>query len=650
MKKLLFILFLTISIAYSPAQSYKQILPVGADTALNHYLVGIMKQQYAERKRRLENALQTTEKLQAYQIEAKNQYKRLFTNFPSNYDQAMPEVESLGNIARDNYTIEKLILSKRITCNLYKPNTTGKKPGILFFCGHEMTSKATESYQKTAILLAKNGFVVLVVDPSGQGERVQLLDENGKSLTRGSTTEHTLLSMGAGLIGWSEVNEMLLDNIICMNYLCSLSEVDTEKIGCIGNSGGGAQTSYFSAMDSRVKAAACCSWFTKRERMFTLYGPDDGCQYLWNEGRTQLEIADYYIMQAPRPTLVLAGTKDFIDYQGAKEAYTELKQVYKKLGKESNAEYFEYADGHGISQAKREVAVRFFKKYFMNDSSTVAEGNLQTLPDSLLRCTKSGQLLSEYSNEDALQIRNQQMVQFYERYRRSFDQHNLDTCRSMLRNILNLYPNPNKLKANKQGMSIAHSSYEEELFILSRKGEPDMPMRILTPYNFYRREAKVYILLNDSGMLGMLNSNLTDSLIKAGHCLVLADPRGLGETKDRADKNNKKYYSSDYRNASLSLFIGKSLLSQRIADIITLTDYIKDNKSLRNCDLEIISNGNIGIAAQHAYFIDTRIKHSTQTNCIHSWREIIEQPTAKNRMSLLVPNALRFYDLDNLKY
>jgi hypothetical protein len=42
--------------------------------------------------------------------------------------------------------------------------------------------------------------------------------------------------------------------------------------------------------------------------MYALYGPDDGCQYLANELREELEIADYYIMQAPRPTLILAGT------------------------------------------------------------------------------------------------------------------------------------------------------------------------------------------------------------------------------------------------------------------------------------------------------------------------------------------------------
>lgn len=641
-------LLVVFSIAFGYAQKPKTILPYKADTILNSYLLNIMQQQYAERKQRLGIALQTTENLQAYQLDAKSQYKRLFTNFPSDIELAEPDVSSAGYIARDTYDIEKLIISKRITCNLYLPHKKGSKPAILFLCGHEMSSKATESYQKTAILLAKNGFIVLVVDPSGQGERVQLIDETGKNLTRGSTTEHTLLSMGAGLIGWSEVNEMLIDNILCVNYLNARNDVDSQHIGCIGNSGGGAQASYLSAMDSRIKAVACCSWFTKRERMFSINGPDDGCQYLWNEGRTQLEIADYYIMQAPRPTLILAGTKDFIDYPGTIDAFAELKSVYAKLGAENSAEFFAYEDGHGISQAKREVAVRFFRKHFLNDSTEIKEGKLQTLPDSLLNCSKSGQLLLDLNMQDALHKRSSQMTMYYDRYRRSFDQHNLDTCRSMVKQLLNIRLNTQGLKAKLQGRILMHPMHEEKNLILTRKGEPEMPMCLLMPQNKNNADFKVIILLNDSGLHASTQLAITDSLIQEGHCVLLADPRGLGETKDRAEKNNKKYYSADYRNAALSLFIGRPLLGQRVMDICALVDYVQNERSLKNAKIEIISYGNIGLAAQHAAFLDQRISRTTNHNCIRSWTEIIENPMQKNHMSLLVPNVLRYYDIENL--
>lgn len=646
MKRTLSTVLVSLICIFSSAQH--TIMPSGADTILNSYLVSIMHQQYAERNQRLKDASQTIEKLEQYKAEAKNQYKRLFSNFPTNIEAAIPELDSVGNIVCDKYNIHKIIISKRITANLYVPHIAGKKPAVLFLCGHEMSSKATESYQKTAILLAQNGFIVLVVDPSGQGERVQLIDENGKNLTRGSTTEHTLLSMSTNLIGWSEVNEMLLDNMLCVNYLSSRNDVDAERIGCIGNSGGGAQTTYLSAMDKRIKAVACCSWFTKRERMLAINGPDDGCQYLWNEGRTQLEIADYYIMQAPRPTLILAGTKDFIDYQGTKEAYSELESIYKKLDAASKLEYFEYEDGHGISKPKREAAVRFFKKYFFNDSSLVHEGELKTLSENALRCSNNGQILAEMNPNDALQKRSIQMAQYYDRYRRSFDQHNIDTCRSMIRQILNIQQEVKKVRAWPQGRNKMHPLYEERSFVLNREGEPDMPIRVLMPLNKCYTNPKVVIMLNDSGMLASKKIAATDSLINLGHCVILADPRGIGETKDRANKNNKKFYSEDYRNAALSLFIGRPLLGQRVMDTFSVIEYIKSERSLRNASIEIYSYGNIGLVAQHVAFLDSRVKHSVNENCIKSWMDILLYPKEKNRMSLLVANVLKFYDVENL--
>ena len=50
---------------------------------------------------------------------------------------------------------------------------------------------------------SSNGIAVLVVDPIGQGEQLQIIDREGKPLTGGSTTEHTLLNAGFNLLGTS---------------------------------------------------------------------------------------------------------------------------------------------------------------------------------------------------------------------------------------------------------------------------------------------------------------------------------------------------------------------------------------------------------------------------------------------------------------
>src|SRR5699024_3394363 len=161
---------------------------------------------------------------------------------------------------------------------------------------------------------AKHGFVVLVIDPISQGERFQLTDEHGEPATRGGTTEHTLLNAGSNLVGTNIVNYEYWDNKQGLEYLMSRSEVDTNRIGVLGNSGGGTMTTYFMALNDTPQAAVVCSYVTKRERAIEVLGPQDGCQWIPYEGREHLGIAEFLLMNAPATTLTLAGKYDVVGY------------------------------------------------------------------------------------------------------------------------------------------------------------------------------------------------------------------------------------------------------------------------------------------------------------------------------------------------
>ncbi len=82
-----------------------------------------------------------------------------------------------------------------MTGNLYVPAGKGPFPGVLVPCGHSANGKAEKAYQSICILLARHGFVALIYDPIGQGERYQLLDDSGKPIA--GTGEHTLTDIGA---------------------------------------------------------------------------------------------------------------------------------------------------------------------------------------------------------------------------------------------------------------------------------------------------------------------------------------------------------------------------------------------------------------------------------------------------------------------
>src|SRR5206468_8526089 len=128
---------------------------------------------------------------------------------------------------------------------------------------------------RACILMAKNGLAVLCYDPIGQGERLQLIDENKKPGIKGSTSEHTMIGVGALLVGQSTAGYRIWDGIRSIDYLVSRPEIDPMKIGCTGNSGGGTLTAYLMALDDRIVCAAPSCYIPSLERLFATIGPQD---------------------------------------------------------------------------------------------------------------------------------------------------------------------------------------------------------------------------------------------------------------------------------------------------------------------------------------------------------------------------------------
>lgn len=638
-------LFLIQCSVYGLSQKSFNVLDWKTDVSVNTFLVQKMHDQYDNRRKVLAQALGSRKGIEAYQGDVRNKFRNLLGDLPVK-GAIKPRVT--GHIQRDGYGIEKVVYESfpghHVTSNLYLPQGKGPFPAALLFCGHEDASKATESYQKTAILLAKNGFVVLAVDPISQSERYQLLDTSGKPLTRGGTTEHTLLNESSHLVGTSAPAYELWDNIRSMDYLVTRKEVDTTRIGCLGNSGGGMQTIYFSAYDQRVKLIVPCSYLSSRERTLELTGPADGCAQIPGEGKAGLEFSDYLIASAPKPVLVLAGRFDFIDFTGVETAVHELKQVYTTLGQPQKVQLFTYDDGHGISQPKREAAVTWFRKWFYNDPTPVKEGTLSVLTEKELLVTISGQVSTEYSHEVSLVERNRSLYDSLAGHRRLFLSRNkhevLDTIRALLAVASRKIP----IQTEAAGR-VSKDSLLYEKRILRKKDEVPLPALVVYP----DAPKKVILWLYDKGKNKLADSAaLIRSYRQQGYAVVLADLRGMGETKDKAELNDTKYYNKEYRNAMLSLHIGKPIVGQRVTDIQTLLEYIGNDTRLAGLPIELYASGWALVPALHAAVLGEKISSLDLYSSIRSYKDILNDPAGKDWYSYVIPDVLKYYDLPDL--
>ena len=334
---------------------------------VNDDVVAKVRAVCAERQRRID-ALHTREEAENYVREVRAKIRKAFSPLPAERTPLNPEITKTTKF--DGYSVSCVIFESRpglpVSAALYLPDTPGKHPGVVFLCGHSGSGKASANYQTCPQTLARMGCVVLAPDPIGQGERLQFLDmERTDELIGSPPRQHNANGKQLLLCGDFFGTWRVWDAMRAVDYLVSRPEVDPERIGATGTSGGGTLSSYLFAMDDRVKMAAPGSYITRWRRNIEneLLADTEQCiPGLLGQG---VEIIDLLISRAPNPARILAQRFDYFDIRGAKEAYADLKKIHTLLGTPENAELAVTTDElHGFSKDQRKRMYEFFSERF----------------------------------------------------------------------------------------------------------------------------------------------------------------------------------------------------------------------------------------------------------------------------------------------
>jgi len=233
-----------------------KVLDRPANTMMGDYLTALVDEQFAKRAALL-TGLKTAEDWDRHAASIRNSMAAWTGPLPQRVT---------GAINRDRYRLEKILFESRpdflVSANLYLPkNYPGPRPAVLNVIGHSPAGKATDKVQRRAIAQARKGFVALVVDCIGQGER-QVADYANVHSPPGNV--HQIVGTQAFIAGTHVFNFMVWDTIRAVDYLVSRPEVDPKRIACTGCSGGGMMTTYVLAFEPRITVAvpACnpCTW------------------------------------------------------------------------------------------------------------------------------------------------------------------------------------------------------------------------------------------------------------------------------------------------------------------------------------------------------------------------------------------------------
>ncbi|HWT83077.1 MAG TPA: acetylxylan esterase, partial [Candidatus Methylomirabilis sp.] len=346
-------------------------------------------------------SLASAEDWRSRQAEVRATLQRIVGPFP---EKTPLNAQVLGRVKKDGYTIERVVFESMpkfyVTACLFIPEPGGARmPSILNVIGHTDVAFRAPGYQQLILNLVRKGFIVLAVDPAGQGERLQYYDpEQGRSVVGGATAEHSFFGKQCFLTGSSAARYFVWDGIRAIDYLLSRPEVDPDRIGVTGISGGGTQTSYIAALDDRVAAAAPTCYIAGFRRLLESIGPQDAEQNFNGGLRNGLDHADLLEVRAPRPTLVVSTTRDFFSIQGARETYAEAKQAFRLLGAEDNLVMAEDDFEHGYTKITREAIYRFFQQHLRNPGSPMDE-EIATLPAVDITVTRTGQVSESLGGE-----------------------------------------------------------------------------------------------------------------------------------------------------------------------------------------------------------------------------------------------------------
>ena len=554
-------------------------------------------------------------------------------------------------VERDAYKIENVLFESRpgflVSANLYVPK--GRRfplPGVVASCGHSANGKAIDTYQSFCQGLARLGYVVLIFDPIGQGERMQYVDANWKPARGTGTAEHNYAGIQQTLVDERFCMWRAWDGIRALDYLMSRQEVDVRHLGITGNSGGGTMTTWLCGLDTRWTMAAPSCFVTEfRRNMENELGADiEQCPP--KALALGLDHEDFLAALAPKPIIILAKEKDYFDARGNEAAYHRLKGLYRLLGAEDNIAYFVGPSYHGYSQENREAMYRWFNRC-TGISDAKAEPKLVLEEEQSLWCTPHGQVA---------ELKSKPIYSYTHEKSQSLTARRLDL----------------------DGPALAQT-VAETLRLPSRNGTPEF--RILRPLpdrKYPLRHALPYMVETDPGVHAIvyrltkepllsrpprdshrailyISHNSADEELRSEGLirdLIAGDPeaafytcdvRGIGDSEPQTTSvNNRGEYSTDDFYSSHGLMLDYPYVGQRTFDVLRVLDWLS---GWGHGQVHLAAKGYGALPATFAALVSVHVTQVTLKNALHSYAEVAEAKDYRWPLSALVPGVLSSFDL-----
>ncbi len=476
-----------------------------------------------------------------------------------------------GRIEREGYSVEKVCFESYprffVTGNLYRPlGKEGPFPGVLCPHGHwargRLHNDETGSIPGRCINLARQGYVVFSYDMVGYNDSSQLKHSFHDEV------------WGSSLMGLQ-----LWDSIRAVDFISSLPEVDANRIGCTGASGGGTQTFMLMAVDDRIKVAAPVCMISAHFQ--------GGCEC---ENSPLLRLETYNVeiasLMAPRPLILVCATGDWTKNTPTIE-YPDIRSIYRLFGAEDKVKCVQFDTGHNYNRDSREAVYAWFGRCLLGitDAAKLKEQPFTVEKDEDLRVfTKTHPLPDEAIN--AQQLKNyliesaKNQVEDLKPTDAASVKRFRKTMLVALKHTLAAAVPPGKDIVVEKVREAAHEEFTAVRLLLGRKGKHEaIPATLLLPRGASVKKVAALIVHpqgKDAVMrMGEPPSPLAARLLKSGTAVMSIDCFMVGELKTGERKRTEKHWLT-YNRTDLAL---------RVQDILTAIGYLRSRDDVRRVEL-----------------------------------------------------------------
>ena len=608
----------------------------------------------------------------------------------------------LGSTQLDGFRIEKILYESQpdflVTALLYIPdNKTAKLPAIVMAPGHAASGKAGDFAM--ASTFARNGFAVLSYDPIGQGERLQYPDPKnasakspgnpypGQSLATRPTGEHGEAGLQPTLIGDAVARYFAWDGIRAVDYLISRPEIDADRIGAFGCSGGGAMTALLGAADKRLHAVATACYFTSFDTLLPSIGPQDAEQSVPNFIASGFDFPDWIELAAPRPYAMVGTVSDMFPWAGFLKTATEARRFYSlfdasaegtptskplpptptgpTLNPDTSNDIpatapFQVIAGIGGHGNLRPITSQIVGFFLVNLAGRKADEYkappppapgaspfaAPDVPAGTLQVTPTGQVATSYPGSATVFSLN--LKRAAEKIHPPVKPQTLLQVQTDIRMVT-------KAEAVPGGPApIGTPASPEDPDHIRHRLRITTEPGITIDAEFYRpiTEGKhpTLLILRDSLDASLESQRAGDidhlrSLAKGGTAVFVVAPRpsppGTEETKSPI---LGPFYMTELR-AELT---GKTILGMRVDDVIRAVDFFSTGSTEDPNQITAQASGHMGLVLLYAAVLDSRLKHINVDHTLESYASLLKAPMPLDAPQDILPGVLLHYDIPDL--